>query len=166
MLIENFSVVKLTRPTYIKEQIEDCKETAPRVLVIKTFPDTAQCQVRYPNGFIHRVDYQNIIVRCVFDKTHPTYPKLILDMYSAVIEYNKNHTFRAFLEQHHPATAIELAQKVAVRNERWAKENPSSTIATKVETPVKATPDDTIKLLTSIDNKLEILIRLWGGEHV
>lgn len=167
MRIETFSIVKLHRNKYALDQLKE--DIAPRLLVIKTHTDTAQCMVRYPNGFIQRVDYQDITTKSIFTHDHKDYPKLLLDMYAAQIEWNKNQTFRAYLEQRLPSTAIELAQIVEARNQQYAERHAQPTLTAPIvlpDVPVNQPMDENILLLRSIDNSLKTLVQLWtGGTH-
>lgn len=164
MKIETFSIVKLHKNKYDQEQLKEDK--VPRLLVLKTHTDTAQCMVRYMNGFIQRVDYQDITTKSIFTYDHKDYPKMLIDMYQAQIEWNKNQTFRAYLEQRLPKTAIELAQIVEARNQQYAERHAQPVLSAPIvlpDIPVDTTTDESILLLRSIDNSLKTLVQLWTG---
>lgn len=161
MRIDTYSIVKLHRNKYDKDQLKD--DPAPRLLVLKSYMDTAQCSVRYPNGYIQRVEYQDITEKSIFTSEHKDYPKMLLDLYAAQIEWNKNQTFRAYLEQKLPKTAIELAQIVEARNQQYAERHKQPTLSAPIMLPEVQTTDESILLLRSIDNSLKTLVQLWTG---
>lgn len=176
-IIETFSIVKLFKNKYYMTQLKSTKTSdLPRLLVIKTFLDTAQCMVRYPSGYIQRVEYQDITTKATFTKEHVNYGSMLLEMYAAQIEWNKNHTFRAYLEQHLPVLATNLSQKVEARNKRWEEENKSKTLTAPIEVPALPTPTEPpvvtapdtslehIMLeLKAINDTLTTLVAIWGG---
>lgn len=178
-IVETFSIVKLFKNKYHMTQVASTKTAdLPRLLVIKTFSDTAQCMVRYPSGYIQRVEYQDVTTKATFTKEHVKYSSLLLEMYAAQIEWNKNHTFRAYLEQHLPDLATNLSQKVEARNKRWEEENKSKTLTVPIEVPAPPTPTEPpvvtapdisvepiMSELKSINDKLTALIAIWGGPN-
>jgi hypothetical protein len=170
MRIETYSIVKLHKNKYDKNYLQECydrkcipeTDTMPRLLVIGSYTDNAECKVRYPNGAIQRVDYQDITGKSIFTKDHPDYPKLIKDMYAAVIEFNKGTPLKAFLTDLFPQVAMDIEQRLEHRNQVYKPKE--LTVPLQLPKTVPTTALTELEVLQSIDTKLQTLIDLWGGK--
>ena len=166
-MINKFSIVKLTKSKYAAEHVT-VDDPTPRLLIIRAYSDSRQYLVRYPDSHIHRVNHDDILTKGTFELDHPSYVSIAKDMRAVEIEYRKNEAYHTVIDNRLPQLGLELTQRIEAKHRAYQERQQAPAFTVPVpDLPVaEATNsiDPTIKLLTSIDNKLSTLIQLWGGQ--
>lgn len=187
-MIQQFAVVKLFKAKYNPEHVT-INDLTPRVLILRTYTDSNQYLVRYPDGFIHRVNADWITTKSVFEPGHVEYVQLAKTMPAVEKEFRRSEVYRDFLYNTHPIFAHDLQQIIEAKNRIKAERNAAPPFTMKQEldraianasaedqapTPNDLEPiqfadtnstQEVLKVLTSIDNHLVTLIQLWGGKQ-
>ena len=166
-MAEKYSIVKLVKSKYNQEKITE-QDPTPRVLVLRVYEDTRQYLVRYPNGFVHRVNADWLTTKSTFDMDHPEYPRIARDMRAVEMEYRRNEIYKMVLNSKQPHLAVDLDQRIEAKHRASQERNQPKpfTVQEVAPTVSEATnsTDTTVELLTSIDKSLKTLIQLWGGQ--
>ena len=170
-MVEKYSIVKLVKNKYNQEKITE-QDPTPRVLIIRAYEDTKQYLVRYPNGYVHRVNEDWLTIKSTFTPTHLEYPRIAKTMLAVEMEYRRNKIYATVLHNLQPQLAIDLTQRIEAKHRAIQERNqaPAFTMPTvpAVPEPVAEdtnSSDTTVMLLTSIDKSLKTLIQLWGGQQ-
>lgn len=165
-MIERFSIVKLVKNKYDADKVTEA-DPNPRVLVIRVYDDSRQYLVRYPSGYVHRVNEDWLTTKSIFEPDHPKYPTVANESYAIYQEYRKNTVYQEFLTERYPALAYDLQQKVEAKHRAYQARAQVAPVTLEEIVPALPTiSDDTdniIPLLISIDTSLKTLIQLWGG---
>lgn len=171
-MIEKFSIVKLVKSKYTAEKVTE-QDPTPRVLIIRAYEDTKQYLVRYPNGYVHRVNEDWLTIKSTFTPTHLEYPRIAKTMPAVEMEYRRNEIYATVLHNLQPQLAMDLTQRIEAKHRAIQERNqaPAFTMPTvpTIPEPVAEdtnSSDPTIELLTSIDKSLKTLIQLWGGQNI
>ena len=174
-MIDHYSIVKLMKSKYNPAHVTEA-DPSPRVLIIRGYVDSRQYLVKYPDGFIHRVNEEWITNKSIFSIDHPEYTRLARTMPVIEKEFRRNERFQSYLTLKQPAFATELQQHIEAKHQASNKyfKPPINTLSDIADIPAllpvpdvaedTIVPDSVVMYLKSIDNKLNTLIQLWGGQ--
>ena len=132
-MVKRFSIVKLAKAKYDPLKVTEVEPT-PRVLIIRTYEDSHQYLVRYPNGFVHRVNEDWVTTKSIFTPEHPEYPHIAKDMPAVFNEFRRNEAYQSALRFAQPNLAMDLEQRVEARNLRLAEQHTLLTPTTPIVT--------------------------------
>lgn len=178
-MLSNYSIIMLKKDKYNPRQLPD-NDSNPRLLVIRVISSANQYIVRYPNGYTDRVNEDWLRGNGMYEPDHASYATIAATMPAVEQEFRRNEPFQKFLENKLPKLYSQVSQAIEAKNhmkqEQQAAHSKPFTIAdimphampavqeeAPTVSPATNQQDLTIKLLTSIDNKLSTLIELWGG---
>ena len=166
-MIEKFSIIKLMKNKYDTTRVTE-QEPTPRVLILRTYEDSRQYLVRYPNGFVQRVNEDWVTTMSIFTMDHVEYARIAKAMPAIEIEFRKNEVFNTTLTNKQSQLAMDLTQRIEAKHRAYQEHNQAVPFTVQIPSTIVAeatsTTDPTTLLLTSIDKSLKTLIQLWGGQ--